>query len=662
MGIKGFNRLLEEKGILASAGRKATDPCGCSSSSSPWKTDQNADGTGGRDRDPSSRLQDISDGSQLLIDGNGLAFYLHSIAYGRYVKSFSTRFSSPSSSSKSTSNCCLRTDRLDPGEIATLLPNMLPMSLLHEVTTEFINDIQAYATVKVFWDGKQRPFKSLTDEKRRQRRIEEESNLEQFCRHGILPQEKYCCKFLNHFPFSSMFLTCVKDTLVRLPFVEAVECVEEADIDLAREAKGKPSTFVVGYDSDFYFYKDIHYIPLHNLQVGRCGIRAFCATRNEIACLLGINDDQMTELALLMGNDYVVPNMCLLPDELDVRNRDTILQYLESNCDFQTVAKDKTDQQSIDFVRALYDSQNLDSLSLDESGEHKRQSDLGVEVSGDLTLAAKLVDHSIIVMNVNEAMDRAISSYLEHLSKTSLKMNFSISLDAIAKAYQASKSQRGSNLEDSLLTCPSWEEMKAMWFVQSIILKKYKSSVSTTSDTFPLPLYECFSQALYLKDLMRSRLSNFTPSQMTKLGSKETTADQPPNANLPIDKFEAQIIQSIHENRVTVIHGETGCGKSSRVPIMLLNAPAPDGSLRKVKFFCSQPRRIAAKALVERLRKSEPDHKNKVALRMGQGWREYENRETQAIFVTTGYLVRLLASHPEKFKTCTHLVLDEVHE
>jgi hypothetical protein len=47
---------------------------------------------------------------------------------------------------------------------------------------------------------------------------------------------------------------------------------------------------------------------------------------------------------------------------------------------------------------------------------------------------------------------------------------------------------------------------------------------------------------------------------------------------------------------------------------------------------------------------------------MGHGWKEYETKQTQAWFVTTGYLTRLLANHPERFNDCTHLIIDEVHE
>jgi hypothetical protein len=52
---------------------------------------------------------------------------------------------------------------------------------------------------------------------------------------------------------------------------------------------------------------------------------------------------------------------------------------------------------------------------------------------------------------------------------------------------------------------------------------------------------------------------------------------------------------------------------------MLLDAPPPDLFMKESTMFVSVPRRIAAKALVERLRDVEPDFRDKIALRMGHG-------------------------------------------
>lgn len=46
---------------------------------------------------------------------------------------------------------------------------------------------------------------------------------------------------------------------------------------------------------------------------------------------------------------------------------------------------------------------------------------------------------------------------------------------------------------------------------------------------------------------------------------------------------------------------------------------------------------------------------------MGFGIRD-ETSRTQIFFVTTGYLVRKLAHHPDYFSSHTHLIIDEVHE
>ena len=52
---------------------------------------------------------------------------------------------------------------------------------------------------------------------------------------------------------------------------------------------------------------------------------------------------------------------------------------------------------------------------------------------------------------------------------------------------------------------------------------------------------------------------------------------------------------------------------------------------------------------------------DRIALRLGHGVRD-GNVNADITFVTTGYLVRLMAHHPDSFKNHTHLIIDEVHE
>ena len=143
---------------------------------------------------------------------------------------------------------------------------------------------------------------------------------------------------------------------------------------------------------------------------------------------------------------------------------------------------------------------------------------------------------------------------------------------------------------------------------------------------------------------------------------------------LPIDKHREAICARIRANRITIIHGETGCGKSSRIPQMIID----DLGLSNVKMFISQPR-IAATSLRRRvsdeikaniMKKEEGWYGSEitsntdsiVGLRMGHGVKTVDTKATRIWFCTAGYLVLLAAHHPEVFQDHTHLIIDEIHE
>ena len=44
-----------------------------------------------------------------------------------------------------------------------------------------------------------------------------------------------------------------------------------------------------------------------------------------------------------------------------------------------------------------------------------------------------------------------------------------------------------------------------------------------------------------------------------------------PRPVLPVDEFENEIIKSVYDNRVTIIQGETGCGKSLSQSVILMH-------------------------------------------------------------------------------------------
>ena len=66
--------------------------------------------------------------------------------------------------------------------------------------------------------------------------------------------------------------------------------------------------------------------------------------------------------------------------------------------------------------------------------------------------------------------------------------------------------------------------------------------------------------------------------------------------NLPIFKEKDNIISSVNQNVVTVIIGDTGCGKSTQVPQYLISTGWDH-------IVSTQPRRLSTISLSERVSK-----------------------------------------------------------
>ncbi|XP_028912181.1 3'-5' RNA helicase YTHDC2 isoform X2 [Ornithorhynchus anatinus] len=129
--------------------------------------------------------------------------------------------------------------------------------------------------------------------------------------------------------------------------------------------------------------------------------------------------------------------------------------------------------------------------------------------------------------------------------------------------------------------------------------------------------------------------------------------------SLPVFEKQQEIIQMIRDNRVTLIVGETGSGKTTQIPQFLLD----DSYTQKVpcRIFCTQPRRLTAIAVAERV---AAERREKIGQTVGYQIR-LESRvspKTLLTFCTNGVLLRTLMSGDTTLSTVTHIIVDEVHE
>ena len=129
---------------------------------------------------------------------------------------------------------------------------------------------------------------------------------------------------------------------------------------------------------------------------------------------------------------------------------------------------------------------------------------------------------------------------------------------------------------------------------------------------------------------------------------------------LPSFNMRDKLLADIRANRVVVVSGETGCGKTTQVPQFVLDDMDSRGEGGACSIICTQPRRISAISVAERVanERCEP-----LGRSVGYQIRLEAKRsdDTRLLFCTTGVLLRRLANDAE-LSGVSHIIVDEIHE
>ncbi|MDA0802927.1 MAG: ATP-dependent helicase HrpB [Planctomycetota bacterium] len=125
--------------------------------------------------------------------------------------------------------------------------------------------------------------------------------------------------------------------------------------------------------------------------------------------------------------------------------------------------------------------------------------------------------------------------------------------------------------------------------------------------------------------------------------------------SLPIEAHRDAILSALRDGTTLLLSAETGSGKTTVVPRMLLEQPVVPG-----KVIVLQPRRIATRAAARRVAEvlGEP-----IGRRVGFVTRHErcESRETRLLFVTDGLFLRMVQSDPT-LRGVGVVMVDEFHE
>ncbi|KAH7693942.1 dosage compensation regulator isoform 1, partial [Aphelenchoides avenae] len=135
--------------------------------------------------------------------------------------------------------------------------------------------------------------------------------------------------------------------------------------------------------------------------------------------------------------------------------------------------------------------------------------------------------------------------------------------------------------------------------------------------------------------------------------------------SLPIFKHRQQIIDAIESNTVVMIKGATGSGKSTQVCQYLLETYLESGRGAEFNCYVTQPRRISAVSLAERVAAERSESLERMGQRrpsIGYSIR-FQSSPVRpyggVMFCTVGILLRKMESG---LKGISHLIIDEIHE
>lgn len=127
--------------------------------------------------------------------------------------------------------------------------------------------------------------------------------------------------------------------------------------------------------------------------------------------------------------------------------------------------------------------------------------------------------------------------------------------------------------------------------------------------------------------------------------------------SLPIFKLRTELIKAVLDNRILVVIGETGSGKTTQMPQYLCEMGLCKNGK---KVGCTQPRRVAAMSVAKRV-------SEEMGVRLGQEvgysirFEDCTSPRTMIKYMTDGMLLRECLMDPS-LNAYSVIMLDEAHE
>ena len=134
-------------------------------------------------------------------------------------------------------------------------------------------------------------------------------------------------------------------------------------------------------------------------------------------------------------------------------------------------------------------------------------------------------------------------------------------------------------------------------------------------------------------------------------------------SELPMNQYNAKVLNQVNYNTYSIIVGATGSGKTTQVPQILLEDAISHGQGATCNIICTQPRRIAATSVARRVAEERAERLQDTVGYHVRFDAKLPNPGGSINYCTTGILLQQLQHSPDEVMDgASHLIIDEVHE
>uniref|UniRef100_A0A8C1M7Q3 RNA helicase n=1 Tax=Cyprinus carpio TaxID=7962 RepID=A0A8C1M7Q3_CYPCA len=212
-------------------------------------------------------------------------------------------------------------------------------------------------------------------------------------------------------------------------------------------------------------------------------------------------------------------------------------------------------------------------------------------------------------------------------------------------------------IQEYLTQYPVEAEVQKLWDEEEQRSVQRESSFSTDDDDDDDFITDAITGKPY-----RALRSEEAESLSDHLLSLWMRAGPGRGVELPVDSYKDSVLEAVRSSQVVVIAGETGCGKTTRIPRFLLEGHVRRGEGAECNILVTQPRRISAVSVAHRVaQEMGPALRHCVGYQVRLESRPPERSGGALLFLTVGVLLRKLQSNPG-LQGISHVIVDEVHE